>query len=50
MLNVQLKSTILSLKKQNGEDYKMQLQNVKLQETGLGPEGKNNLHIYFCRH
>lgn len=44
MLNVQLKSAIRYLKKQNGEDYQLKLQNVNLQ--GLQLKAKQFTHLF----
>lgn len=47
MLNVQLKSTIPQLKKQNGEDDQLKLQNVILQGISIGAEGKTIYTFLF---
>lgn len=47
MLNVQLKSTILCLKKHNGKAYQLKLQNVNLQGIGLGTESKTIYSFIF---
>lgn len=47
MLNVQLKSTIPWLKKQNGENDQLKLQNVILQGINIGAEGKTIYTFLF---